>query len=587
MSAIALRAAVLVVLLSQVGAAAQRDRPLATRATTVTLSVVGTNDLHGGVLPRDGRGGLAALGAYVANLRAARERDGGGVLLVDAGDMFQGTLESNLGEGAAVIAAYNTLGYTAAAIGNHEFDFGPAGPAATPRTPGDDPRGALKARAAEATFPVLAANIIDVATGRPVDWPNVTPSALIKVSGVDVGIVGVTTAATLTATTAANTRGLRIAPLAETIRAEAQVLRNRGAVVVIVAAHAGGRCTRFDAMSDLSSCDPQSEIFAAARALPRGLVDVIVAGHTHAGVAHDVQGILIIESFSGGRSFGRVDLQVDRAARRVISGAIFPPQDLCVEVDPRTARCDGPVRGGSRRVTATYEGNAVVPDAGAARALAPAVRAAAVLKSKPLGVFIETELSRTGAPESPLGNFFTDALRSAVPEAAAAIYNVAGGLRADLPAGPLTYGRLFEVFPFDDRIVLLRLTGAELKRVFTAQLRQSRNVVGLSGLRVSAACSSGALVVTVRGEDGRVIADDDRITVATMDFLATGGDRVFAPIAPPGGFRLADDPRVARDEIVKWLAKRGGRVRADGLVDETRPRWSYPGALPVRCGTAG
>jgi 5'-nucleotidase len=102
---------------------------------TVTVSIVGTNDLHGAVIGRRERGGLPTLAGFVANLRAARERDGGAVLLLDAGDMFQGTLESNLNEGAAVVAAYNALGYDAAAIGNHEFDFGPAGERATPPLP--------------------------------------------------------------------------------------------------------------------------------------------------------------------------------------------------------------------------------------------------------------------------------------------------------------------------------------------------------------------------------------------------------------------------------------------------------------------
>ena len=93
------------------------------RDPLVTISIVGTNDLHGHIeaLPR--------IGGYIANLRRARARDGGGVVLLDAGDMFQGTLESNMNEGAAVVRAYNVLKYDAAAIGNHEFDFGPAGPA--------------------------------------------------------------------------------------------------------------------------------------------------------------------------------------------------------------------------------------------------------------------------------------------------------------------------------------------------------------------------------------------------------------------------------------------------------------------------
>jgi len=222
---------------------------------TITLSIVGTNDLHGGIVAREGRGGLALFGGYVANLRAARARDGGAVLLLDGGDMFQGTLESNLAEGATVVAAYNALGYAAAAIGNHEFDFGPVGPAATPQSPADDPRGALKARAAEARFPFLAANIIDTTTNRPVAWPNVMPTTTVRVGGVRVGIIGVVTLGALSATIASNTNGLRIAPLVETIEAEGLRLRAAGADVVIVTAHAGGRCAAFDNPADLSSGD--------------------------------------------------------------------------------------------------------------------------------------------------------------------------------------------------------------------------------------------------------------------------------------------------------------------------------------------
>src|SRR4051812_42015822 len=75
--------------------------------STFTLSLVGTNDLHGSILPVNGRGGLVLFGGYIGNVRSARARDGGAVLLVDAGDMWQGTLESNLTEGASVVSAYN------------------------------------------------------------------------------------------------------------------------------------------------------------------------------------------------------------------------------------------------------------------------------------------------------------------------------------------------------------------------------------------------------------------------------------------------------------------------------------------------
>src|SRR4051812_37522991 len=74
----------------------------------VTISVLATNDMHGRLSQ------LPLLGGYVQNVRAARAADGGGVLLLDAGDMFQGTLASNLTEGAAMLRGYRALGYAAA-----------------------------------------------------------------------------------------------------------------------------------------------------------------------------------------------------------------------------------------------------------------------------------------------------------------------------------------------------------------------------------------------------------------------------------------------------------------------------------------
>src|SRR5262245_3726089 len=143
------------------------------------LTVIGTADLHGYLDGDGGAGGAALLGGYLAVLRRARP-----VVLVDAGDLFQGTLVSNLAEGAPVVRAMNALGYQAAALGNHEFDYGPVGEASVPLKPNDDPRGALKARAREAQFPLLAANVIDEATGAPVAWPGFRTAVQIKVGGV-------------------------------------------------------------------------------------------------------------------------------------------------------------------------------------------------------------------------------------------------------------------------------------------------------------------------------------------------------------------------------------------------------------------
>ena len=401
-------------------------------AGTVTLSIVATNDLHGGLLERDGRGGLATFGGYLNNLRAARARDGG-VLLLDSGDMFQGTVESNLAEGAPVIAAYNALGYAAAAIGNHEFDFGVVGPGIAPAGSSADRRGALKARAAEAKFPFLAANLVDTATGRAVDWPNVRPSVLVEVAGIRVGLVGVMTIRALSATIATATGGLRVNPLAATILAEAQALRQKGADLVVAVAHAGGRCTRFDNPRDLSSCDfSTSEIAGVVRQLPRGTVDLVASGHTHAGIAHELDGTIVMQAFSRGAAFSRADMTVDRRTKQIVARQVFPPRDVCARVYEGTNRCDAAAAGKRALVPAGYEGQPVRTDSAIARLIAPAIERARAQAGEPLGVVLETPIrAALIGTESPLGNLFTDAMLAAVPGADVAINNTRGGLRAD------------------------------------------------------------------------------------------------------------------------------------------------------------
>ena len=560
------------------------SRPaVAPAAPTITLSIVGTNDLHGGILQRGDRGGLALLGGYVANLRAARARDGGAVLLLDAGDMFQGTLESNINEGASVVDAYNTLRYTAAAVGNHDFDFGPVGAPATPQAPDDDPRGALKARAAQASFPFLAANLIDEATGQPVTWPNIRPSTTITAAGLRVGIIGVMTARALSGTIAANIGGLRVAPLADTIAAEAMRLRADGVSVVLVTSHAGGRCTAFTSPTDLSTCEPAEEIMQVAAAIPRGLVDAIVAGHAHSGMAHEVAGIAIIEAYMGGRAFGRLDLVIDRVTRRVVEHRIFAPRDLCARVDPGTLRCD-PEGASSGRIRAEYEGAPVIPDQAVARRIAPAAQEAELQKRMPLGVQLPGPIRRTGSSDSPLGNLFADAYRAGAPGADVAINNTSGGLRADLPPGPLTYGGVFEVMPFDNRLVTFHLTGGELRKVLTTQISRNAALVGISGVLARVTCERGAVNVGMLRPNGAPIADNERLLIATSDFLATGGDAIFAPVTPKEGFTIERDIGLVRDVVVDTLRKRGGTLREDQLVDAANPRWTLPGKAPVVCG---
>jgi 5'-nucleotidase len=552
------------------GPAAGGGAPAPRAKRPVTIAVIGTSDLHGHIEM------LPILAGYLANLRGAEGIDD--VLLLDGGDMFQGTLESNLNEGESVVEAYNRMGYAAAAIGNHEFDFGPAGDKAIPRAPGDDPRGALKARAAQAKFPFLAANLRDEATGDRVAWPNVQPSVIVERGGVKIGVIGVTTTATPHTTTARNFEGLSIMPLARSIAAEAQALRARGAQVIAVTAHAGGRCTDFKDPRDLATCDPEQEMFQVVRELPAGAVDVIVGGHTHAAVAHEVAGIPIVQSHWKGMAFGRVDLTLD-VDGVVTERHIHPPQYLCAKREQDSDPC----------ITDDYEGAAVTPDAELAALVARYQEDAREVRHRMLGVTLEQKVSRGYDQESPLGNLVADLMLAARPKADVAITN-GGGLRAELPAGDLTYGSLYEALPFDNKFATVELTGAQLKKILATNLARDSGIFSLGGVRVLARCAGATIQITLtragRGKrPGRRIGDRDKLAVVTSDFLASGGDGMLAGLGvAPAAIHIEEDGVTIRDAIAEVLTRRGGRITVDArLYDPKSPRVAYPGHRPVAC----
>ncbi|MCB9660467.1 MAG: 5'-nucleotidase C-terminal domain-containing protein [Sandaracinaceae bacterium] len=534
----------------------------------VTLSVIGTNDVHGRV------GRMAVVGGYVANLRRARERDGGAVVLLDAGDMFQGTLESNMAEGAPMVAAFNALRYDAAALGNHEFDYGPEGSDATPSRADQDPRGALRARVAEMRFPLLVANL-RYRDGRPLDWPGVRPFVMLDdthTAGVKVGVIGGTTAEALESTLADNVRDLEVMPLAPAVKEAAATLRAAGAQVVLLTVHAGGRCGSFDDPHDLRSCDPDEEIFGLARELGPGVVDLVVAGHSHAGIAHVVHGVPIIESYANGAAFGRADLTLVPGG-----GApdvrLYPPRFICRNEHGTLDECE----------TGEYEGALVTPHEGVLAATRDALANAEQLRARPLGVEVPVPLQRRHRDEGPLGNLLTDLMLALYPASDLAVLN-AGGVRHSIAAGPLTYGELYEAIPFDNRFALVRMSAREVREMYEANLGSDNGLLLLSGMRVRARCAHGALTVQLLDARGRSVPDSRALQMVTNDFLATGDRHAFGRLRAEGAVTIEAGPPM-RDRIAQLLSERGGSIdgRSPALFDPAHLRVDYQGERPVRC----
>jgi 5'-nucleotidase len=538
----------------------------------VTLTIVGTNDLHG-ALER-----LPLLAGFVANLRGARAADGGGVLLVDAGDMFQGTLESNLTEGADVVRAYNALGYAAVAVGNHEFDYGPEGPAATAKASGDDPRGALKARAREARFPFVVSNILDTASGARIAWPNMPARAMVEVAGIKIGIVGASTESTPYTTMPANFAGLQVAPPAPAIAEQARALRAEGAQVIVATMHIGASCKAFDDPDDASSCDKNHELFGLIAGLPKGAVDVIVAGHTHATIAHRLDGIAVIESAAAGRAFGRVDLQISPDGR-VTGVRIDKPRLLCA-LDSHgnpvpVAAC----------TPGEYEGKPVVADPEIQRIVDAALVRAGERRKEKLGVRLAQIVTRAHNTESAEGNLFCDLMLAARPDAQVSLTN-GGGLRADLPPGELTYGQLFEALPFDNRFAIVDLTGRDLRKLVTSNLEHRGAFLSWGGLTAKARCRAGKLDVQI-AVAGKPLREGATYKLATSDFLASGGDGMIGRLKLPDGAIHVTDMiiRDALGEVLRgWKATPKATIDPARLYSATAPRLDYEGTRPVTCG---
>lgn len=544
--------------------------PPTAKAGSVTISIIGTNDLHG-ALER-----LPILGGYLANVRAARAKDGGGVLLLDAGDMFQGTLESNLSEGADVVRAYNSLGYTAAAVGNHEFDFGPIGPAVTAANVEDDARGALKARASEAKFPFVSVNIIDTTSQARIKWPNMPASTLVEVANVKIGVIGASTESTPYTTMPANFIGLAISPPAQAIADEAKRLREQGAQIIAVTAHIGSKCAKHDNPTDISTCDPNEELFTVLKDLPKGLVDVFVAGHTHAVVAHRINDVSVIESYASGRAFGRVDLRV-AGDGHITSTKIFKPQLLCAGDEGSTLILAADCKPNA------YEGAPVAADPAIKAIVDEALAKAGARRSEKLGVTVAATITKSYGTESAEGNLFGDLMIAARPEVQVAVTN-GGGLRADIPGGPLTYGQVFEAMPFDNRFAIVELKGSHLRKLVSTNLQRGGAILSWGGLAAKARCKNAKLDLAIT-VGGKPLDDAKTYKLATSDFLASGGDGLIGRLKlPEGSVKMTDV--IIRDAMVEVLKKKKGTIDPKDYFAPTKKRMDYEGERPVTCAKA-
>lgn len=308
----------LVLAWSPAGAARSRPRPAKKAARLVVLH---TNDTHGQIYPTDppeSLGGVARRATLVARLRAAARAAGDSLLLLDAGDVNTGTLESDVSKGLLDMKVMNALGYDAMCLGNHEFDL------VVP-----DMEGFLAA----ARFPVLSANVLDAAGQRLLAPWTILPAGRRKVA-----VIGLTTCDTPKTSSHGRDWPGRFGPAGEALAASLKEVEGK-ADAILVLTHLG----------DVED----KELIAKYGAK----VTAWIGGHTHTqGSTRFPDGPVYVRAGSQGRWLGRLVIAFpDRKGRRArVEAQDFIPVDASIPEDPAMAALVPPQAGGPPLAVVTH-----------------------------------------------------------------------------------------------------------------------------------------------------------------------------------------------------------------------------------------
>ena len=548
------------------------------------LTVITTTDLQGELLPNEVKtkagdilhtGGVAMLSSYIQHIKNTSK---GPVILLDVGDSFQGTLESNSLEGAPIIDLFNHLGYDALTIGNLEFDFGPSG--SQRFILGADPLGALKDRIAQANFPFLAINITDK-DGKLIE--GVRPSILIDRGGVKVGVIGAITPNGKSKTFPPNVEDLNFLDPLELVIEEAQRLRRVEKVdFVVFAYHAGERCDDNGPNEDISTCS-QEIIFPLIDKLPHGLIDLIVGGDTHKLLAKYYKGTGLLQAGYKARGLAWAKLSTGQT-----------PELNIVEVcDQSFIDEAGRGRTCQRDLAENYDGQlqnhlllgqAMAPDPTVEAMVEKQIQRVSVLKNRETLAFLEDDFAKSSISESPLSNWFVDMLNNAISlhgiRADFVVYHN-GAMRNSLDKGLVTFGDIFAILPFDHNLATITVTGAQLKK-FVALVQDPHHAAySYSGLtfKLNGVCE----LVEIKIDDGTDVAnveDNTTYTLATNDFLGRGGVNFDKDMGySPNDIEIHHTLPLLRDIVFEYLKKLSQEERKMSSVEfynPKQPRQDFP-----------
>ena len=488
-------------------------------ADVVNVQLLAFNDFHGNLEPPSGSngrigdveaGGVEYFATHLARLKSRNPN----TLIVAAGDLIGASpLLSGLFHDEPTIEAMNAMRLDVSSVGNHEFDEGWK-ELTRMQKGGCHPDDGCQDKTpfSGASFTYLAANVFLDSRSR--DRTLFPPFAVKEIGGVKIGFIGMTLEGTpnLVAPTAID--GLTFRDEAETANRLIPELKKQHVRAIVVLIHEGG----FPAAEDYNGCPGVSGAIVDIAKHMKDDIDVIVSGHTHRAYNCTLGKKLVTSAAAFGRIITTIDLSIDKTTDEIVSKS-------------------------ARNVIVTRD----VPQASEQTVILNHYRPIyEPLAFRTVGT-ISQDLSRTQntAGESPLGDVIADAFLDATRDNAGGLAVIAfinpGGIRADLTRrpgmgsdtpSPVSFSDVFNVFPFQNRLIVKTLTGDTIRRVLEQQF-DNRAVGNDMVLQVSNGFSYSYDRTKPKGQrvdpasmmlNGRPIEPRQRYRVAIPDFLGEGGD---------------------------------------------------------------
>jgi len=510
----------------------------------ITISIFHTTDLHGNILPTSTYDGVPNVGglARCATQIHLWKRLNPHHVLIDAGDVYQGTQLGLSTEGRVMIDAFNHLNYDAWVIGNHEFDWG---------------MDAVNAALTKSAMPVLCAN--STLEGKPAgtlehpDHPlsRVQPYILKDVAGFKIGVIGVTTPGMPYWFHERFFKGFEFLDPIEPVRRALRELRALKADAVVIAGHMGLRRGGDDFANRTESLTKEFPEIVA-----------FIGGHTHQDVPNEtVNGVPFTQANYFGIHLGRLDITFDKASRRM------------KWAQPMTSLMD----------------NRFAIDPAVLSLAQKDIDRADDILATPVGTLAETLSidNEIGRP-SQVEELIAASIMEAMAKRDVTLDGVVHGLLfpdGDFPAGDKTIGDLWSIMPFENQVVTARLNREELTailhEVFTNWSSRS-----LMGMTVDVEGRGRNLhIKQIYDRDGRPLHARNRYTVAFNSYDAQSGGRrymILREILRRPTSQMQMHPVQTREALIDYFTARDAVTPVRAVRrDDAAQRYQRPALLPV------